>query len=220
MNGIIYLIQPAELVNTNRYKIGCSSNNNLDRLKKGYKNGTRFLNIMECIEPFKLEIIIKKEFNNKFKLIAGREYFQGNECEIFEIFNNICLKYNLEKYKENITLEEIDLEDTLNDYNIPIEIPNIIKFVIDYIITKKIYKIKGVDFYDYYKKYTYYYDFELQTNTAFGIYISLVDGIIKKRNQHGIIYILDLKRILNYMYDKNFIDKDLFNDLFNDLTNN
>ena len=50
--GIIYLIQPVELVGTNRYKLGCSKNTNLERCKKGYKNGSRYLSIMECDEPF------------------------------------------------------------------------------------------------------------------------------------------------------------------------
>lgn len=35
--GIIYLIQPAELVGTNRYKIGCSKKDDLSRLTTGYK---------------------------------------------------------------------------------------------------------------------------------------------------------------------------------------
>lgn len=30
--GIIYLIQPSELVGTNRYKIGCSTKTSLDRV--------------------------------------------------------------------------------------------------------------------------------------------------------------------------------------------
>jgi hypothetical protein len=34
--GIIYLIQPAELIGTNRYKIGMSNKLNLDRCKTGY----------------------------------------------------------------------------------------------------------------------------------------------------------------------------------------
>ena len=38
--GIIYLLQPAELVGTDRFKFGCSTNNNLDRCKNGYKKGT------------------------------------------------------------------------------------------------------------------------------------------------------------------------------------
>ena len=84
--GTIYLIQPAELVGTNRFKIGCSNTNNLERCKKGYKKGSRFINIMECKEPFKIEKEIKKVFNDKFKLIAGKEYFEGNEEDIKKVF--------------------------------------------------------------------------------------------------------------------------------------
>ena len=35
--GIIYLIQPKELIGTNRYKIGCSKKDDNSRLKNGYK---------------------------------------------------------------------------------------------------------------------------------------------------------------------------------------
>jgi hypothetical protein len=60
--GIIYFIQPSELVSTNRYKIGCSANNDLVRCKTGYKKGSRYLSlrVMECYYPFKLENIIKE----------------------------------------------------------------------------------------------------------------------------------------------------------------
>ncbi len=66
--GIIYLIQPSELVGTNRYKIGCSTKPSLERCNS-YKNGTRYLCVMECDEPYKLETIIKNEFNKYFKSI-------------------------------------------------------------------------------------------------------------------------------------------------------
>jgi hypothetical protein len=39
--GIIYLIQPEELLLTNRYKIGCSGKSNLSRLL-GYKKNSIF----------------------------------------------------------------------------------------------------------------------------------------------------------------------------------
>ena len=52
--GIIYFIQPTELIGTNRYKIGCSENTELDRVKKGYKKGTRYIFIIECNNPFVL----------------------------------------------------------------------------------------------------------------------------------------------------------------------
>jgi hypothetical protein len=44
--GIIYLIQPAELVGTNRFKIGCSNNTNLIRCKTGYKKGSIYIYVL------------------------------------------------------------------------------------------------------------------------------------------------------------------------------
>jgi len=90
--GIIYLIQPCELVGTNRYKIGCSKDTSLNRVQNGYKKGTRYLYIGECNEPLILERKIINEFNQKFKLIAGKEYFEGKEEEILNSFLNIVLK--------------------------------------------------------------------------------------------------------------------------------
>ena len=40
--GIIYFIQPKELIDTNRYKIGCSSKNTTERLKS-YRKGSRLI---------------------------------------------------------------------------------------------------------------------------------------------------------------------------------
>ena len=55
MSGSVYMVQPAELVGTNRFKIGCSSKNDLSRCKTGYKTGTRYIHIMECTDPFAVE---------------------------------------------------------------------------------------------------------------------------------------------------------------------
>jgi hypothetical protein len=91
--GTIYLIQPAELVGTERYKIGCSAKNDLERCKKGYKKGTRFMDIRECDDPFAVEREVKNHFNIKFKLIAGKEYFEGNEMDIKKEFNDVVCKF-------------------------------------------------------------------------------------------------------------------------------
>jgi hypothetical protein len=89
--GIIYLIQPAELVGTERYKIGCSSKTSLERCQNGYKKGSRFLNIMECSDPFGLEKRLKDTFGRRFRLVAGKEYFEGDEEEIKrEFYNVVC----------------------------------------------------------------------------------------------------------------------------------
>ena len=110
--GIIYLVQPAELVGTTRYKIGCSSKNTLERCNKGYKKGTRYLCIMECVNPFKLENHIKIIFNIHFKLIAGTEYFDGNEKKIRTKFIEII---NKEINNDEINNDEINNDEINND---------------------------------------------------------------------------------------------------------
>lgn len=105
--GIVYLIQPTELVGTNRYKIGCSKSSTLDRVKNGYKNGTRYIFINECKNPLKIEKQIKQVFNKKFTLIAGSEYFMGNENEMLEEYLNIIL---FSKLNENLNLFQNNLE--------------------------------------------------------------------------------------------------------------
>jgi hypothetical protein len=87
--GIVYLVQPAELVGTNRFKIGCSSKSNLNRVHKGYKQGTRYLFVCDCEDPFDVEQIMKVVFKEKFILIAGSEYFEGYENEICTCFVNV-----------------------------------------------------------------------------------------------------------------------------------
>ena len=84
--GLLYLVQPAELVGTNRYKIGCSSKSNLSRVRNGYRKGTRYLLITECENPFEVEKTIKDEFCKEFNLIAGTEYFEGDEIKIRKLF--------------------------------------------------------------------------------------------------------------------------------------
>jgi hypothetical protein len=90
----VYLVQPCELVGTNRYKIGMSNQDNLNRLKS-YKNGSRYLCFFEQSNALKIEKQIKEEFNKKYKLIAGKEYFQSDdEKEMIKLFTNIVFGYN------------------------------------------------------------------------------------------------------------------------------
>ena len=88
--GLIYFVQPAELIGTNRYKIGCSAKASIERLKD-YRKGTRLILAMECTNPFGLERKIKASFDVKFKLIAGNEFFEGDERimkeDFLQIFN-------------------------------------------------------------------------------------------------------------------------------------
>tara|TARA_B100001758_G_scaffold200181_1_gene178848 strand:+ start:5552 stop:6229 length:678 start_codon:yes stop_codon:yes gene_type:complete len=100
--GIVYLIQPAELIGTYRYKVGFSENTRFKRLLKDYKVGTRFLCILEINNPDMVEKQILNEFNNYYKLLCGNEYFIcNNENDIINRFYNIVYPIDLTKYMAN-----------------------------------------------------------------------------------------------------------------------
>ncbi len=89
----VYLVQPVELLDTNRFKVGMSSLNNLSRVRS-YKKGTRCLFICECEHALEVERTIIKEFNQNYKLIGGREYFEvKDEAEMVNRFMNIVANY-------------------------------------------------------------------------------------------------------------------------------
>lgn len=88
--GIIYLIQPVELIGTNRYKIGCSRKDTLERINTGYKKGTICVCICECKEPTIIEKELKNAFSREFKLIAGAEYFEGDKDKMRKCFTQIA----------------------------------------------------------------------------------------------------------------------------------
>lgn len=104
--GMIYLIQPAELVGTSRFKIGCSKVPNLDKCYYKYKDGSRYLYIAECFDPYFLEKKIEDIFNEKFTLVAGREFFEGDEIEIINTFIEICRAHDDEYYDNAICINE------------------------------------------------------------------------------------------------------------------
>ena len=169
-SGIIYLVQPCELVGTNRYKFGCSSKPNLDRVRTGYKKGTRYLYICECINPFGLERELKKLFVDNFSLIAGNEYFQGDEYEIKKIFinefHNYEKKYNPiankdKEYKYPLSMEidiitnNIKLKEFLCIYNIKeFCITNMVNYI-GYIILTNNAKISFTNIYNIIKQYIF-----------------------------------------------------------------
>lgn len=111
--GIIYLIQPADLYNTNRFKIGCSGKNNLNRIKN-YGDDARILLIIECNNPFLIEKQIIKIFSEKFKLIRGREYFEGDEKKIKKEFKKI-IDDNEEDDVESKESKDDDLNQSLKN---------------------------------------------------------------------------------------------------------
>ena len=79
MSGYCYLLQPDELLGTKRYKVGRSSGNaTLTRIKNGYKKNTEIFGVAACNNSVELEKKIIECFNEKFCLISGNEYFEGD----------------------------------------------------------------------------------------------------------------------------------------------
>jgi hypothetical protein len=89
--GLLYFIQPAELVGTTRYKIGRSSKNDLSRLR-AYRTGTRMILILECENDIQIEAMLIDAFNSQFPRVAGKEWFEGNEKDMRALFYDIVMQ--------------------------------------------------------------------------------------------------------------------------------
>jgi hypothetical protein len=59
--GIVYLLQPEELVGTNRYKVGHSKKDTIDRAK-GYKKNSKIIYYVTCKHSLQTETKIKNAF--------------------------------------------------------------------------------------------------------------------------------------------------------------
>ena len=68
-SGIVYLVNPKELSNTNRYKVGYSSKKDFSRLTN-YKKGTIWYSVNEVYNYKEVEKELIKDFRQKYKLIA------------------------------------------------------------------------------------------------------------------------------------------------------
>ena len=52
-----------------------SNSNTLDRCINGYNKGSRYLCIMECLNPLDVERKIIQEFTQRFKVVSGKGIF-------------------------------------------------------------------------------------------------------------------------------------------------
>tara|TARA_B110000208_G_scaffold123981_2_gene151240 strand:- start:2092 stop:2916 length:825 start_codon:yes stop_codon:yes gene_type:complete len=97
----VYLIQPALVKGTDRYKVGMSRKSDLCRIKS-YHKGTRYLSINSVNNPAIIEHKLKEHFRKKYKLICGTEYFQGDEQNMLKDYMNIILAHK--SIKQNIKM--------------------------------------------------------------------------------------------------------------------
>lgn len=91
----IYLIYPKEFIDSeqNIYKIGMTTRMVDNRLAE-YEKDSSVLLTRNVNDARSIEKILLNEFNKKFRLAKGREYFEGNYLEMIDIIN--------EKIKESL----------------------------------------------------------------------------------------------------------------------
>ena len=233
MQGIIYLVQPAQLLNTNRYKIGMSNKNNLDRVKKAYLTGTKWISINEVNNPSNVEKNIIQIFKEKFTLCAGREYFEGDIKDILQEYIEILLKHMLDKSSISdtkiINKNANIINKNTNIINKNVKIININANIIQKWWVKlmlKYYDIIDEDYFEdgrdkqymKYKKYLLMYEYDEVIDTYEKYikyaYNNIIDNIIiddiiiiNKVNKVGFIKFSD--KNYYYVFGDN-IDEDLY----------
>ena len=131
--GIIYLIQPQELLGTRTYKIGCLRNHDIDVLK-----GCRIICMLECNNQYNVKYHIKTDMEILFKgdLISGDISFIKDE------FLKLVKKYSVYKdtYSDYIFDDIIDDITTYEYYTKTSKISHIVitdpKLLIGYFLIK------------------------------------------------------------------------------------
>jgi hypothetical protein len=107
MYHFLYLIQTAEDLYTNIYKIGKTEQLLQDRFN-GYDKGSYPIRISLVDDCSKRETELREIFNKKFKLNRGNEFFEGDIEEMIYEFSNLC---NQKKIIKN-TLQKSDIIET------------------------------------------------------------------------------------------------------------
>ena len=132
---IVYFIQPVEFLGTNKYKIGMSQKQHFLRVYRGYGVGTKWISINEIRDPYVVEKIMKKTFNDKFERFQGNEYFLGNYEEMLVEYNTIVMPFVLEKFEtengSNIVVMNDENDDIVKNMNTVVVTTNLKKYKID-----------------------------------------------------------------------------------------
>jgi hypothetical protein len=93
MSGMVYLIQPEELLGTDEYKIGMSNSSSIRRVRS-YGYDSDCIATWKCSNPSEVEQYLIQAFQTHFGWpTMGREYFRGNELEMIKVFQDCIQKH-------------------------------------------------------------------------------------------------------------------------------
>jgi hypothetical protein len=84
--GYVYLIQPAELKDTNRYRIGYTSSRNVLDISRGSMKHSQLICALHCANPKQIGAMIVKDFQKRFIILTGRKYFIGEIGRVYPFF--------------------------------------------------------------------------------------------------------------------------------------
>lgn len=147
--GIVYFIQPSELVGTNRYKIGASNHPDFKRIKS-YGVGTRIITVNECYRPFVLENKLIEKFNENFELLCKNEYFVGNELDMLKVFFDTVIEHKTKMVNINQNENKVDNKINAKTYIEKNKTNNINKSQISNKDIEKIMKSENTSGYPYF----------------------------------------------------------------------
>jgi hypothetical protein len=97
MYGYIYLLQSSDYIDTNVYKIGRTIENSDDvrywKRLKAYPRGSVvfFVWFVKHEKVNEAESVIISSLNKKYKLVKGKEWFEG---DLIDIYNDVCKTIN------------------------------------------------------------------------------------------------------------------------------
>ena len=177
----VYLIQPAELVGTDRYKIGMSNCNDLSRIRS-YNNGTRYLCILEKDNPRVVEAALIIKFNQNYKNISGHEYFQcSNETDMIKLFFSIAMDY-----ESTVSIDQVNATNLTEK-----EKHSVYRFLNQY---KESGQIKVGIFYEQYVKFCGKSN-DILTKVSFGKLLNKYELITNQTKKIGRYYLISVDSI-------------------------
>ena len=91
--GIIYLLQPKELIMSYGYKIGYTFSEDFRRFNN-YNSGAKLIYAIRCKNVTELENKLKQILPTKFTLLSGREYFTCINDDLSDMFFDITTEHN------------------------------------------------------------------------------------------------------------------------------
>lgn len=96
----IYLLQDKQYYGSNVFKIGMTRRKNLTRFNE-YEKGSQLLLQKCCEDCVAMEKIIIGIFKNMFKLVRGREWFEGDYKYMMSIIETVIQNEKTKKIKSN-----------------------------------------------------------------------------------------------------------------------